>query len=184
MACGCGCGGAHKFTKMTGKDLAKTLTAKLTPVVDMLRDLRVQFGQRPYSVRIVRTRWSGGRRGIGEEFVSYEQDLLPTPKVADLGSLQEVLGPVGLDEVGGLVLTEISPRYTEDNLRGTDELGNGPEPDEQVYYEVEFPRYDGLDGERRRFVLRTSPTFKPEQFQWEVRLERSHAERTRQGAVK
>jgi hypothetical protein len=150
-------------------------------VADSLRDLRVQFGLRPYLVRIIRTKWTDDERGDGGEFVLNEFPILPTPRVSDLTALTEVVNPVGLDEIGSILLTEVSGRYTEDQLRGLDIDGSPVPDDEQVYFEIEFPRPDSRPGERRRFFLRSAPNYLPDQFQWQIRLEQAHEGRSRTG---
>lgn len=180
MSCACGCGGPPCFTRMSQGDLSNSLGQKLIGVADNIRDLRVRFGLRPYRVRILRTRWAGAaKRGVGPQIVSWEMEILPVPKISDLTGLTEIINPVGADEVGSIMLTEISGRYTEDVLRGFDQNGAQPEPNEQVFYEVEF----STTGERRRFYFRSAPTYLPSKFQWQIRLERSHEERTRDGAL-
>jgi hypothetical protein len=149
-----------------------------------LRDLRVRFGLRPYIVRIIRTQWTTGERGEGAEYVSHVLDLLPTPLVADLSALTEIVQPIGLDEIGSVVLSEISGRYTEDQLRGLDIDGTPVGEDEQIFYEIEFPRPDGRAGERRRFFLRSAPAYQPERFQWTLRLEQAREGRSRAGELR
>jgi hypothetical protein len=173
-----------RFTRLSSTEFGQTLGQQLIPVADDLRDLQTQFGLRPYRVRIIRTRWTGGRRGIGEEVVSSEMEILPVPLVSDLTSLAEIVSPVGLDEHGGIVLSEVSGRYTDDQLRGLDIDGTPPAEDEQVMYEVEFPRSDGKPGERRRFHIRSAPHYFADEFQWRVPLERAHEGRDRRGELR
>lgn len=171
----------QQFTVLSGEDLKCTLARKLIPVVDRIRDLNTQFGLRPYIVRIIRTRWSGGQRGDGVENVVYEAPILPTPLISDLSGLTEIVQPVGLDEVGAIVVSEVSGSYTEDYLLGRGSAGESIPADEQFYYEIEFPRPGNQPGERRRFFPRSAPTYQPARFQWTVTLERSHEDRSRSG---
>jgi hypothetical protein len=184
MACCCNslpCGCSARFTVLTGDDLKCSLAISLIPVADDLRDLLTQTGMRPYVVHFVRTRWSGGSRGDGVEQVVYDAPILPTPLVSDLSALNEIVNPVGLDEVGGIVLSEVSGAYTEEQLLGRGAGGEPIPPDEQFYYEIEFTRTDGRPAERRRFFIRSAPSYQPSKFQWTVSLERSHEDRTRLG---
>lgn len=184
MACGCSpctCGGCAKYTVLSGSALKGTLARCLIPVVDSLRDLRVKFGLRPYLVRIIRTKWTVDERGEGVEFVLHEFPILPTPRVSDLTALTTEVQSIGLDESGSVLLTEVSGRYTEDQLRGLDVDGSPVPDDENIFYEIEFPRVDGKPSERRRFVLRSAPTYLPGEFQWQLRLEQSHEARGRSG---
>jgi hypothetical protein len=184
MAC-CGsfpaCGHA-RFTRFTDRQFQRTLGQQLIPVVDGLRDIYSQFGLRPYVVRVLRTRWTGGERNHGQERVDLVRDVLPTPRLMDISALMEVVTAVGRDEVGEIVVTEISGGYTEDELLGLDGLGQDPPEDVSAYYEIEFLRVDGLPGEKRRFQIRGAPNYMPARFQWSVRLERTRPDRLRGGA--
>jgi len=161
--------------------LNKTLARKFIPLGDSLRDLLTKFGLRPYKVRIVRIRWSGGRRGIGTAVVEKALDILPTPKVLDLSTLTEIVNPVGLDEVGIILVTQISGRFTDEDLRFLDNDGGDQDPDSEVFYEIEFPRSDGRPGDKRRFFLRSAPMYMAGKLQWQLRLERAHEDRERNG---
>jgi hypothetical protein len=172
---------SRPFTSLNAQTIARSLARKFVPIADNLRDLYTKFGLRPYIVRIVRTRWTDAERGEGGEFVVKSLDLLPTPKVSDLSAINEILHPIGLDEVGGIVVTELSGRFTEEQLRGLDDDGSEAARDEQVYWEIEFVRLDGREGERRRFQLSAAPYYNASTLQWSVKLERTHGERTRSG---
>lgn len=162
--------------------LCGTLARDLVGVADSIRNLYATFGLRPYVVRLIKTRWSGGRRGVGVETLVSDVPLLPVPMVADLSSLNEVNTPIGLDEFGEVAITQLSGAYTEDFLRGHDPQGRPVAVDEQFYYEVEFPPpCAGVEGERRRFVLRGAPMYKADQFQWLLRVERVRQDRARNG---
>lgn len=169
------------FTRLNGRQMAQTLAAKFVPLGDSLRDLLSKFGLRRYLVHVVKTKWTGGRRGNGTENVVYDEMILPTPKVLDMQGVAEVLQQVGLDEVGSIKLSKISGRYTDEFLRGLDEEGNGPAADENLYYEIEFPRADGLPGDRRRFQLSGAPMYFAGRLYWEVNLTRAHEDRDRRG---
>ena len=171
------------FTKFTGTEANQTLASRLAPVADKLRDLNTRFGRRNYNVTIYRTRWSGRVRGQGEESVIFQQDILPTPALADLGSLTELATLHGLDESGSIQLSEISHRFTEDILMGVDPEGFEPLDTDNVYYEIEFTRPDGRPGAKRRFELRGAPTYRPDQFQWFISLEQIDANRFRDGEL-
>jgi len=158
-----------------------TLGQSLIGVADGARDLFTQFGLRPYVVRMIRTRWTGDPRGDGNEYVEHIRDLLPTPKLVDMSSLSEVVLAIGTDETGSVMLTEISGRYTEDELRGLDPDGTPVESNSQVYFEIEFPKPSGGLSEHRRFTLAGAPSYMADKFQWQIRLERQRPARDRQG---
>ncbi len=170
-----------KFTDPTTLDLKRTLAQQLIPVADSIRDLHTRFGLRPYKVRVVRVRWSGGMRGHGTPHVASTMDLLPTPLVQDLTTLTEILQPIGLDEVGTISVAEISGRFTDDDLRLQSKNGVPPGPDEEVFYEIEFPQPDGGPSVKRRFFLRGAPYYSAGRFQWSIRLEKANEDRSRRG---
>lgn len=173
------------FTVPTAECFAGSLSRALIPVADAIRDIAVQLGERPYVVRWIFTRFAGGARGIGEENVVSEEIILPVPMVLDLQTLTPVVSPVGSDERGGVLLTEISGCYTEEKLRGLDEDNGAAVPaDQAFYYEIEFLRADGVKSERRRFNLGGMPAYSSEDAMWQVRLERARPDRLRSGAVR
>jgi hypothetical protein len=169
-----------KYTDPTSIELKRTLAQRLIPVADRLRDLFTRFGLRPYKVRIVRIRWTGGSRGVGTPLVERELDLLPTPLVQDLSTMTEIVQPIGLDEIGMISVSEISGRFKEDELRFLDASGRPPDDDEEVFYEIEFPLPNGTSI-KRRFYLRAAPHYFASRFQWQVRLEKAHEDRDRIG---
>jgi hypothetical protein len=170
-----------KFTDLSTFAFDKTLARKLIPVADGIRDLFSRFGTRPYKVRLVRVVWSSGTRGAGAPVVQRVLDILPTPLVQDLSTMTEIVHPIGLDEVGTIVVSEISGRFTDEELRFLDKAGDPPGPDTEVFWEIEFPRPDGLPGDLRRFYLRSAPMYFSTKFYWMVRLEKAHNDRDRNG---
>lgn len=173
-----------KFTVLSGERLAKSFASSLISTADSIRDLYVQLGMRTYLVSIVRTGWTGGRRGIGVEYLKEEIEILPTPRLTTLDSVTEILQPVGLDEIGSVMLSEISGRYTEDELLGRYRDGILIPKDEQVFYEIHFPQKDGNPGIRRRFVTRAAPYYSASRLQWSIQLDRSHEDRSRNGDLR
>lgn len=158
------------FTVPTVDLMNRSLASKLIPVVDKVRDVNTQLGMRPYRVRIVRTRFAGGRRGVGPESVVHELELLPTPKVIDMSSLIEVVTPVGINEQGVVQLQKISGRYTEEQLLGVGPNGDAVASNEAVYFEIEFFRRDGAPAERRRLQRDALPTYSASNAEWQVTL--------------
>lgn len=178
------CGGSPKsggFTVSTPELLKRSLGQRLIPVIDRVRDLATQLGTRPYRVRLIRTRFSGPRRGVGVESVVYDLELLPTPKVVDMSSLTEVITPAGMNEQGTVQLQQISGRYTEEMLVGVGPDGNQVAANEAVYYEVEFFRRDGGPSEKRRFVRDVLPFYDAGKVEWVVTLVSAVDNRSRAG---
>lgn len=178
MACGCGCGRPQHFTDLSGLDLSKTLARQLICVADGLRDIRTQFGMRPYEVHVKRAKWSGGQRGLGEPYVVSDMTILPTPRIVDLNALSEAIEMIGTNESGSVSLDEVSGRYTEDQLLGNNVDGSSPGPDEDVYYEVVFPLPSGTPI-HRRFYPASAPHYSSGKFEWTIRLVRSNPDPSR-----
>ena len=166
---------------LTAPRMRRSLGQRLVPVADRLRGLLTEFGLRPYEVAIVRTRWSGGRRGVGEEIVVEDALLRPTPKVADLDGIAVQVTPAGLSDVGEVQLSQISGTMTEEQLRGIHADGSPIDADEDFFFEVRFPRLDGRPGERRRFFPASAPYYDASALQWRVHLRHQHANRQRGG---
>lgn len=172
---------APKFTDLSTTQFNQTLAQTLVPTADSLRDMFTSFGLRPYKVRFVRLRWSGMKRGQGAAYVACEIDILPTPKILDLTTLTEIVNPVGLDEVGGVLLTQVSGNFTEEQLRFGETDKKSLAQNEEVFYEVQFVRKDDQPGDRRRFALRSAPMYLAGKFQWQLRLEKSNENRAANG---
>lgn len=173
-----------KFSQLNGMDLSKTLGRKLIDTVDRLRDIPVRFGLRPYEVSIIRTRWTGGERGVGYEAVISETPILPTPLITSLDGVQRIVNIVGLDEIGTVKLEQVSGRFAEGFLSGTDDNGNPQDPDTQFYFEVKFPTPGTISNgaPRRRFFPASAPSYDASKFQWSLTLERSHVDRLNDGS--
>lgn len=172
------------FTIPTQHSIAVSIVRKLHPVADGLRDLQTRLGMRGYRVRLLRTRWTGGVRGRGDEVVVMSRDILPVPKLSELDALSDTLQAIGLDEVGTITMSEISSRYTEEFLRGYDDDGTPAPRDENVYYEIEFIRPDSGLSDKRRFYPVSAPWLDlTGSLGWQLKLERSHEDRTRTGEV-
>ncbi len=170
------------FTVLTNGQMQKTIAGKLIPCVDHLRDLNTQFGVRPYIVRRVWTQWSEGRRDYGVENVQREELMLPTPSVDPLTALDVQTLPVGNEEFGQLMVSEISGRFTEDQLVGRGPQGEPIPRDTNYYYEIEYPNADGsFPGVRRRFTVAGVPWYDAAAFQWKLTLMRAGENRLRDG---
>lgn len=155
-----------------------SLVEELGQTADELRQLFTDIGMRPYRVFSVRVRWSGRKIGVGTATVVEETEFLPTPLV-DLSPVWSEVKSAGKVEDGVATLREVSPRLTEDQVRGLffqDKLG----PGEEGFIEVVHDARDGVT-ERRRFTVRGVPVRKESKFQWTVRLQRARKDRHRDG---
>lgn len=166
------------FTEVTSAQAKAALVRRFIPLADRLRDLLTRFGLRSYRVALVYVQWSGGERGVGVPSVVREVPLLPTPKVSTLASISEIVQPVGLDEVGSIELSQVSGRFTEEELRGLGQDGSELPPDMEFFYEVEFFPQEG-QAQKRRFFPRSPPAYMAGRLQWVVRLEKANEDRAR-----
>lgn len=148
-------------------------------LVDELRQLNTDFGLRPYRMFSVVVKWSGGVRGQGDPQVVSEKEFLPTPNIG-LEGVRVVMTGVGKNERGEITVTEISPRYTEDDIYALFHLQ--PVPGEaDAFIEI---RMDGRDGSaiRRRFTALV-PTMRAGKFDWLVKLRRQAVNEHRDTSV-
>lgn len=183
VTCGnakCSCPG---FTILDGPALDHTLVSSLTCVVDSVRDIATCLGARPYQVSLIWTRWSGGHRGAGIEEVLKVEHILPTPLVDNLNKLSNLLQTIGTMETGGLHISQISARYTEDYLMGRDERGRSVPEDQSFYWEVYFPQAS-KPGIRRRFTVKAAPNLNSTRAEWTVDLVRAYDDRGRSGNIR
>jgi hypothetical protein len=98
-------------------------------VVDSLRgQLYPLAGTRPYEVHIVKRKWPGeGREGRGTPTVLSDITIDPAPKIVypdQTLAWTAIAG--GREEMGDAVLTEVSLRYSYDEITGGD-LSDGGE---------------------------------------------------------
>jgi hypothetical protein len=157
-----------------------TLVDSFGHLVDDLRQIAVDFGLRPYRMFSIVTAWSGGEKGRGQEFVVSEVELLPTPSV-DVSSLQGEMTAAGLNENGVLRVTEVSPRYTEDDIYSIFHVQPLP-AGHFGFIEVRLDCRDG-NARRRRFVVSGAPQRRADQFDWSVRLLEQWQPRDRNGTL-
>jgi hypothetical protein len=170
-------------------EYAKTLIPKLVPVVDRIRQLSTNFGLMPYRVFLVHLSWGGMRVGEGQPYEIGRVEILPTPEVGDLNATSEVLRPLGLSEEGSLSISQISAKYTEDDLMGrTPDLTNPALPsttsrNTEFFYEVVESRPSSPRSTRRRYVPSSVPALSRDGFQWRVTLTKQDYNRVREGSL-
>lgn len=150
--------------------------------VDQLRQLAVDMGMRPYRVFSVIVRWTGGEVGRGDAVVESEREFLPRPVVKDMTSVRGVAHAAGRNERGSVELSEVSPRYTEDDIRGLCHCGKLSQ-DREGFIEIRVDERDGQT-DRRRFVVKDVPHRNAEGFEWRVRLLKQDQDRARNGTVR
>lgn len=166
-------------------EVTTTLVTRLSPVVDRIRQFNTRFGLRPYRVFLVHVEWPGRRPGESatEPTVISRREILPTPRVRDLSSTSEVLSSTALTEEGGLVIDQISLKYSEDDLTGkTPDLVDPDLPrtgsrSKEFFYEVVETRVTSPPPIPRRYVPSSAPS--REGFQWKVSLTKQFGDRSR-----
>ncbi len=161
-------------------DPERSLVEELGDVADDLRQLNTDLGMRPYRVFAVVIEWTGKEEGRGDPKIVVEQELLPTPLVRMRG-LRLELKSAGKTDRGYLEISELSPRYTEDQLQRSFHVKPLTEAHE-AFYEIRQDARDGAEPVRRRFVLRSVPERDVENFQWVIRVFAQNQARDRKGA--
>jgi hypothetical protein len=156
------------------------LVEALGGCVDALRDIKTQLGARQDEVRLIWTKWAGGERGRGEEYVYKEEVLLPNPTVSTVAKIDRSVESVGAAEMGMIEVMEISPRYSEGFLLG---LIDDRDPGEDVnfYWEITALPNEGTARIRRRYFPASPPEHDETGFQWVIKLARAHGDRTPRG---
>ena len=160
----------------------RSLTESLGSTVDDLRQLYTDFGQRPYRVFSVVEVWSGGASGRGDASIQSETELLPTPLVVDMKPVRGRSTPAGFDEAGSITIRQISPRYTEDDIRALFFVQPLP-TDRDGFLEVRVDERDGST-RRRRFVVKGAPYRDAGKFDWSARMILQSHNRNRDGTIR
>lgn len=134
--------------------------------IDYARRMQHSLGFRPYKVFLV---WQ--KRNRRQEYVEYRRQELMPVQVSSLNEVDLQLQAVGLDKIGGIYLTEVSPsQVNEASLKGY--VNNKPlGDDEQFFYEIiRQPRCATDRPERARFTLGALPFLNATAYQWEISL--------------
>lgn len=193
--------------------VGRTLADSLIGVADSIRQNYTDFGLRPYRVFLVWIQWKPeavviddqldlGEVGAGKPTLMREIEILPTPRV-EYGGIGKDFDAVGTTERGAIGVSEISERYSEDQLTGLlaefrdpaypDTLGQGID----FFWEIREERpaqglgppqplcdsTGPLPPARRRFHVSGVPVRQPDRFQWFVSLIRADGERSRTGSI-
>lgn len=160
-----------------------SLVEDLGAIVDDVRQIATDVGARPYRVFAVTYRWTGGEIGRGTCEIASEVEFLPTPRESSLTAFRKQVLAGGTVERGTMTLTEISPRYTEDEI---DVLCYGARscrgPGFQTFIEMSIDRRDGDRTKRRRLSVSAAPYRDTDALCWRVDLVRQDADRAPDGA--
>lgn len=103
---------------LTPQQARRSLANRLIRPTDRLRQFATRFGVRPYRWFLVWTTWDGEVRGEGTEREYARVELLPTPKVGELTSLQQAAYGGGVLATGTLRLDRVSESYSAAQLQG------------------------------------------------------------------
>jgi hypothetical protein len=169
----------------------RTLASMLIPSIDKIRQIPTMLGLRPKRVFLVHAVWNGplGKKGDGAPVEVSRTEILPTPKVADMEATTQILHATGLSEEGGLRITEISARFSEDDLMGrTPDLQDAADPrtsrrGAEFYWEVVDDRPNAPTGVRRQYVPSDVPELSKDGCQWRISLIKRDGDRSRAGAA-
>lgn len=167
----------------------QTLASRLVPVVDKIRRLNSSFGIRPYRVFMVHTQWSGGEPGAGDETILSRIEILPTPRVRGMESIDTNVLSTGLTEEGTVTVDQISARLTEDDLLGRTPDLNDPNLRRTMaapvdfFWEVIEARGSNPNSVIRRFNPRGIGGLSRDGFQWSITLVKQDYDRGRNGEL-
>lgn len=191
---------ANPLRGLSQAQAKRTLMARLAGtqervgVIDRAHMIAVRLGQRPYQVFLTWTRWTGARRGEGEEQVLRRVEIAPTPVVSDLSAVSIQPYSAGTLPVGSVRVEQISAgRYREDYLRGKlippEPLhGSVGTPLDEVRDDFFFEVVEdgrnlpmGERAQRKRFRIFAGPFLSTCCTQYSVVLERMSADMERDG---
>lgn len=159
----------------------QSIAHRLHRVGDRVRQFATKLGIRPYRVFLVWTTYDGEERGEGTERILHVHEILPTPKVGELTSLQNLGYSAGVLSTGTLRVDNISAGLTRAQLVGLAVPGKGQVADmpERVDFWYEL-REDGRGGDvpvPARFRLAAEPVRLPGNVSWSVLLEKQEEPR-------
>lgn len=150
--------------------------------MDRVRQIATNLGIRPYRVFLTWTKWGGEEIGEGDETLVQRIELLPTPRVRSLDNITLAPFHAGILPEGSLRVDQISTTYTLDQLMGRMQPvaheDHIPEPYDFFYEVVEDGRGDPSPV-RMRFRLFGTPHRLPDSVQWQLVLQRTSEDRTR-----
>lgn len=163
----------------------RTLANRLSPIADRLRQFSTKFGVRPYRLFLVWSHFDGAERGEGDEREFARHEILPTPKIGELTSLQQAAYSAGVLSTGTLRVDKVSERYTAAELMGLAVPGRAQE--EEMPKNIDFwyeLREDGRGGDvpvPLRFRLSSEPYRAAGKVSWSLLLERQEEATQRDG---
>jgi len=184
---------------LNAMQVKRTLLARLAGtqarpgVIDRAHQIATNLGMRPNRVFLTWTRWTGARRGEGEERLLARVELLPTPQVSDLTGISLNPYSAGKLPIGSVRVEQISAgRYREDYLTGmlipSEPLfGQGGTPrggEDDFFYELAEDGRNlppGAEPARKKFRILGGPYLSTCCTQYAVILERASEDMQRSG---
>ena len=167
------------------RDVPQSFAAQLQPTVDALRQLAVSFGIRPYRCYLVHVQWTGETVGDGSPVEISRREILPTPRVRDMGGIGQILESFGNTETGSVMVDQITTSLAEDDLRGlTPDLVDPTMPrtglrNREFFWIVQENRPSCPPGRPRRFVPAAAPTLSRAGMQWRISLKKQDGDLAR-----
>lgn len=158
---------------------AGSLVEELGEVADDMRQIYTDLGVRPYRVWSVVVRWTGGAVGKGEQEIVSDVELLPTPMFGMRLTKEVKAG--GTVENGKPELTQISPRFTEDDVNAIFHRQPLPQGTEG-FIEIRMDARDG-NSKIRRFTVYSAPERRASKFDWRVQLVSAYPDPNRNGRL-
>lgn len=163
-----------------GESLEPSLVDDLGEVADDLRQLYTDFGLRPYRIFAVVVTWDGGEVGVGDQSILKETELLPTPYI-DMSKIKYQTTTGGRSDSGQTTIYEISPRYTEFELK--EMFPRDLAANEQAFIEVHMDGRDGREPLRHRFTIVSMPARDADGFQFTMQVMIQFEERNPDGSL-
>ena len=150
----------------------RSLLASLSPVVDRIRQIRTDLGLSPYRVFLVHWRWPG-KRGLGRPVETARVEITPTPKISDMNGVAFAVASFGTTEGGGLYVSKISQRYSEEDLIGTTPDMMDPARPQTSLFNMEFfweIQLRNHSSKARRYIPAGVPMFDRSGLHWHLNL--------------
>ncbi|GAC1446924.1 MAG: hypothetical protein PVSMB8_04850 [Vulcanimicrobiaceae bacterium] len=175
-----------KLRPLTPEQAKGTLAHRFGRIGNNLRQLATKLGARPYRVFLVWVTWSGPERGVGDQRLFKEDEILPTPLVKSLDGVSLSASGAGVIPIGSIEVSEINAYRTNDELIGkmipTPHEDQIPNPIDFFYEVHEDGRGDPLPV-RHRYRVLSPPVRRATRVDWIVRLERASEDRSRTGLL-
>lgn len=164
----------------------RSLANRFGRLADNVRQLATKLGIRPYRVFLVWSQYDGQVRGEGNESVIARVEVLPTPRVSELTSVQLALYGAGNLPTGTLRIDQISvAKWNEAQLMGralpTDTDAEHIPPHYDFWYEIVEDGRGGNEPMRTRYRLLGVPFRNAGGVQWGVLVERQQDDATPNG---